>query len=285
MAHPLSAILLTKNEASFVERCIRRAQLWADEVVVVDSESTDATREIALSLGARVVLQPWLGWVPQRQQGIGLAKHDWVFCIEADEVADDELTEAIIKAKQNDLDPRNGYNVIRRDEYFGHLIPNHRNKVRQRAFIRMFNRKHSAYNSDQLIHEEVQLQGQSLALPGVLIHWRAFTLAEQMHRFTDYLELQSRQDDALGRRGTAVRLVSMPFLRFMWVYIAKGLWRVGTPGLVTAGEMACAEYLRWAALWEKQSVRRSLHPPEAVLRGRFRGGSKALTRQRPLENL
>ena len=117
MPQRISAVILTKNEAAIIERCIRGALAWADEIIVLDSCSTDGTREIAASLGARVLEQPWLGWVPQRQRSIDAAANDWVFVLEADEITDGALAAAICETMAGEPDPRDGYNVVRRDEF------------------------------------------------------------------------------------------------------------------------------------------------------------------------
>ena len=92
---PLSVVVMTRDEAVAIGRCIAAVADWADDVVVLDSGSTDATRDLAAAAGARVFEQPWLGFSAQRNRAIGLARHDWVLCLDADEVVDAELAAAI----------------------------------------------------------------------------------------------------------------------------------------------------------------------------------------------
>src|SRR3954447_23349753 len=140
-AAPITFVILTKNEEAFIERCLASVA-WADEALVLDSGSTDRTREIARSLGASVYEQPWLGWVPQRQAGIALARNDWVLILEADEIVSDELRDGICAVMASSPEPRDGYVVDRRDEFFGQLFPNMRRAALRRTFVRLFNRKH-----------------------------------------------------------------------------------------------------------------------------------------------
>ena len=88
----LTVIILTLNEEEFIERCIHSVR-WADEVLVVDSNSTDRTREIATSLGARVYEQKWLGWSGQHNKGMEIAKNDWVMFLECDEIVTPQLAQ------------------------------------------------------------------------------------------------------------------------------------------------------------------------------------------------
>ncbi len=96
-ASRVSVTILTRNEEELIARCIASVG-WADEVLVLDSGSSDRTREIAAALGARVYVQPWLGWVGQRARAIELASHDWIFVLEADEIVSDRLARSIVRA-------------------------------------------------------------------------------------------------------------------------------------------------------------------------------------------
>ncbi|MCO6418402.1 glycosyltransferase family 2 protein [Siccirubricoccus sp. KC 17139] len=264
----LSVVIMTKNEAAVISRCLGALMDWADDVVVLDSGSTDGTRQIAASLGARVFEQPWLGFSAQRNRAVELARHDWVLCLDADEVVDARLARAIREAMAANPDPRDGFCLDRRDEFFGKLFPNLKNRARNRAFIRLFHRAHGRWNPEQLIHEEVQVPGRSIPLPGILLHWRSFTLGEQLRRYLGNVELEVEQMQLRGKRGSIWRLFVHPPLRFAWCYIACGGWRMGEAGIVQGMMVAHAEWLRWASLWEAQKAPRVPHPPAALINGK-----------------
>ena len=268
---PLSVVIMTRDEAVAIGRCVAAVADWAAEVVVLDSGSTDGTRDLAAAAGARVFEQPWLGFSAQRNAAVGLARHDWVLCLDADEVVDAELAAAIRAAMAAGPDPRDGFALDRRDEFFGRVFPSMRNRARRRACIRLFHRGHGRWRPDQLIHEEVLVPGRSIRLPGRLLHWRNFTLGEQLGRFLTNAPLEVAQLQARGRRAGPLPLLARPLLRFGWCYLACGGWRLGMAGLVQAMMMAHAEFLRWASLWEAQQVVRRPHPPAALLRGRAPG--------------
>lgn len=267
---PISVVVMTRDEAVMIGRCIASVAGWADDIVVLDSGSADATREIAAAAGARVFEQAWLGFSAQRNRAVALARHDWVLCLDADEVVDAELAAAIRAAIAAGPDPRDGFALNRRDEFFGRLFPNMKNQARNRAFIRLFHRGHGFWDPDQMIHEEVRVPGRSIPLPGVLLHWRSFTLAEQLRRYIGNADLEAAQLAARGRRGGPSRLLIRPPLRFLWCYVARGGWRMGEAGLVQAMMAAHAEWLRWATLWERQRVQPVLHPPAELVAGKGR---------------
>jgi len=273
-ACPITVVILTKNEELFIARCIASVA-WADEVLVLDSGSTDRTREIAREWGASVYEQAWLGWVPQRQAGIARACHDWILVLEADEIVTPELRDGILAAMAASPDARDGYAVDRRDEFFGRVFPNMQRPALRRGFVRLFNRRQSHYAPEDLIHERVVCPGRMLPLPGQLLHWRAFTVADQMGRYVTNSGLEA---DMLARAGVRVgplRLLLMPALRFLWCYVWCGGFRLGTVGLMQALLKASTEFTRHAVLWERQSVERRLHPPENVWRMPARPAARA----------
>ena len=257
---PVSAIILTKNEAVFIERCIRSVA-WTDEVLVIDSESSDATQEIARSLGARVVVQPWLGWAGQRQKAVVAAQHDWVLFVEADEIVTPELALSIQAALKGSPDPRDGYVVNRRNDFLGLLLFNDTRPSKRRNFVRLFNRRESAYDFSMKVHEEVRFPGTAVPLAGVLLHWRGYTMNELVGVFNRYATVEAEILDEQGVRATPVNLLLRPILRFLWSYIAKGGFRQGTRGLMHAVLKATSDYIRYAKLWERQNVVASPHPP------------------------
>jgi glycosyltransferase involved in cell wall biosynthesis len=108
----LSVVVLTRNEAKNIERCLKSVQ-WADEIVVVDAESTDGTPEIAERLGARVIVHPWEGAGAQYAFGIAQARSDWVLILDADEEVTAELADAIRKVIADPKNPFVGYKVRR----------------------------------------------------------------------------------------------------------------------------------------------------------------------------
>ena len=259
----VTATVLTKNEASLIGRCLDSLR-WVDEILVLDSGSSDATREIAAQRGASVHVQSWLGWVDQHRASVDLAKNDWILVVDADEIITPELANSILGAMRSSPDAKDGYVVERRDELFGKLMPNMRRRSKQNTFVRLFNRKRSNFRKDDLIHEGITCPGQYLPLDGTLLHWRNVTFTAQMFKDLENAELEAEQMARRGKRVGALQLILKPMARFGWCYVVKGAFLHGSVGLVYSLMIAHAEFLRNTRLWERQHTRPARDPPEDV---------------------
>lgn len=257
---PLSAVIMTQNEEAFIARCIGSVS-FADEVLVIDSGSTDRTREIAASLGANVCAQPWLGFSAQRNRGAELARHDWILFLDADEIVTEELARSVKTVMRGTPDARDGYAIDRRGDFLGALLPNEARPSKRRTFIRLYNRQHSAYDPDMPVHEEVRFPGESVPLEGVLLHWNGLSMDEFVALFNRYATLEARTLYDSGKKATALDIFARPVLRFLWSYLARGGWRLGTRGLTHAMLKATSDYLRYAKLWELRNVTPTPDPP------------------------
>lgn len=261
MSERVSAIILTKNEEVFIERCIRSVR-WADEIVVMDSGSSDRTCEIARSLGAVVYEREWLGWPRQKNLAMSLAKNDWVFCLDADEIVTPKLAESIQSALTGSPDPRDGYHVARPNEMLGALLANEARPSKQIGFVRLVNRTCNRYGEDQQVHEEIHPVGKALPLVGDLIHWRGYTMDQHLLSYNKYATLEARVWGDAGFRATPLKIFAKPILRFLWCYVYKQGYRRGTPGLLHAMTKASWEMMWMAKLWERQNMSGpALHPP------------------------
>jgi len=261
MKAPVTVFVLTLNEEHYIERCLERLLPWFAEVLVVDSQSTDRTRELAEAAGARVIVQPWLGWVPQLNVAMDAATFDWCFRVEADEIVDDELARAVAGTINATPDPRTGFVVERVEEFCSALMPNIRRRSKRESFVRLMNRKHSRYDSSMLIHEEVIIGGKRVPLPGRMLHWRDFNLDQRFAQDNRNATLEARMLADQGARWSGLRMCIKPLLRFLWTYVWCGAWRKGSHGLAFSLARAQSEFMRQAKLWELQAVKHMRHPP------------------------
>jgi len=261
MRQPLTIAILTKNEELLIERAIRSCA-WADEVLVLDSGSTDRTCEIAAREGARVEHQPWLGWLGQHQRAVELARNDWVMKIDADEIITAELARSIDKALSADPDPRDGFALDRAEEFMGEFVPNARRHSNRLTFVRVFNRQHSMWDPDVLIHERVKVAGKSHMLEGQLLHWRNPTFKRMVDTFNANAEVEARMLIRAHPGGPSIlTIVFKPMLRFGWVYFVCGCWRAGMRGYLYAATRAMSEYLSLVKAWELRNAKPRPHPP------------------------
>jgi (heptosyl)LPS beta-1,4-glucosyltransferase len=258
----VSVVILTKNEERLIARAITSAA-WADEVVVVDSGSTDRTCELARGLGAVVHHQDWLGWRLQHEAAAALASHDWIFSMDADEIVTPELSAAIVDALRRNPDPRDGFVLERQEEFLGTLMPNMRRPSKRRSFVRLYNRTYGRYDPALDIHEQIRCPGRLHELSGSLLHWRNYTIGQQADTLNRNADIEARMLVKDGGRWTRLWLVGKPVLRFLWLYIACGNWRYGTRGYIWSVLHSGAEFLRQAKAWELQNATAVAHPPAA----------------------
>jgi (heptosyl)LPS beta-1,4-glucosyltransferase len=263
---PLSVIILTKNEEQFIKRCIQSV-LWADEILVLDSGSTDQTKEIATSLGAIVYNQEWLGYAAQRNKSLSLATHDWVFFLDADEIVTPELATSIKQALNKAMDQRDGYSIDRRGDFLGLLLPNVARPSKRNNFVRLFNKCCSAYDSTMKVHEEVRFPGKAIPLEGILIHWGGNMMDEYIAALNRYSILEAETLNEQGYHVNGFMVFLRPILRFLWIYIARYNFLLGTRGLIHAMLGATREYVRYAKLWEMQNISSVVHPGENIYSG------------------
>jgi len=270
-------VILAKDEERFIRRCIDNAS-WADEVIVLDSGSEDATREIAAGSGATVHEQEWLGWPLQRNRAIDLASHDWVLYLESDEIVTPELATSIREVTSSSMDPRDGYSVDRRGDFMGLLLPNPSRRSKRQSLVRFLNRHYSRWDPQELVHDDVRPPGRRIPLDGLLLHWRAFDMDEYVTALNRYATLEVEMLSRRGVRATGAKLAYRPVLRFLWCYVCKQGFKLGARGLIWSLLKAMSEYVRYAKLWEQQRVRKTLHPPPELVDGERQGADS----QRPV---
>ncbi len=242
----VSAVIITKNEARNVERCLRSLAPIADEIVVVDDFSTDGTAAICERLGARVVRQAWLGFGPQKNLANGLAANDWILSVDADEALDPFLQRAVAEAKARGLD--GVYELSRLNFYYGRFL-RHGFEYPDRK-IRLFPRGAALWNGN-LVHEGLDL---SKPLPvtrlgGHLLHYTYFEIEEHVAKANRYTSLAARDAFARGARPSLAKLLFGPLVTFARSYLLKRGFLDGRHGLVLAVLHAHGTFLKHAKLW------------------------------------
>lgn len=256
---PLTVIVLTRDEEQLIARCLTALQ-WADEVLVLDSGSSDRTQEIAAAAGATVVEQPFLGWAAQRNAALAHARNDWVMFVDTDEVVSTELARSVARAMAGSPVDDDAYAVDRRNEFLGVLMPNSQRTSAKLSLVRLFNRSTAKYDPAMLVHEQVLVRGSIHLLDGPLLHWRQQTVAEMTERIVRYAQVEARAAFEDGRRGSIPSLIGKPPVRFVWHFVLKGEWRLGRRGAMHATLRAIADATREAMLLEKSVKRGRVHP-------------------------
>lgn len=222
----LSVTIIAHNAEEQLEACLRSAS-FADEIIVVDSGSTDRTAAIAQRHGAKVVQEKWLGFGLQKQLAVSAASHDWVLCLDTDEQVSDPLREAIVAELRA---PRGTvYAISRRNRFLGRWLRH--GEGYPDWCIRLFDRR-EAHWSDDPVHERVVAAAPVHRLSGDLLHDSAQTLEHYLEKQNRYTSLAARQLHAQGRRAGAWHLALAPLARFIKFYFLRLGFLDGLPGMV-----------------------------------------------------
>jgi (heptosyl)LPS beta-1,4-glucosyltransferase len=250
----ISVCIITLNEQDHI-RAACESVSWADEIVVVDSGSTDRTREIATECGARVLENSWPGFAAQKQFAAEQAAHEWIFSLDADECVSEELRASIqdLLSKSDDAISADGYLISRRAFYMGRWIrgggwyPDRQ----LRLYRKTMGRWEGAH-----IHESVQMNpGARIGmLKGDLLHYTVRDAAEH-HRMIGerYAPLGARKMFEQGRRTSAFKIATIGPATFIRNFILKGGFRDGLAGLSIASFAAHHAFLKHLELWELQN--------------------------------
>jgi glycosyltransferase involved in cell wall biosynthesis len=248
----ITATIITFNEEENI-RAACESVGWANEILVVDSESTDRTRELAAECGARVISRPWPGFAAQKQFAVDEARHDWIFSLDADERVSEELRHSIedlLYTKEAQL--ADGYRIARRSFYMNRWIrgggwyPDYQLRLYRKARGRW----QGAY-----VHESVKMD--ETARVGTLtgdIHHYSVRDAAQHHRMIGerYAPLSARQMYEAGRRTTSFRIMTAGAAAFLRSYLLKGGFRDGLAGYSIARFAAHHAFLKHLMLREMQ---------------------------------
>ncbi|MCB1735996.1 MAG: glycosyltransferase family 2 protein [Gammaproteobacteria bacterium] len=226
MRATLSAVVITRNEASRIKACLD-ALAFADEIVVVDSGSDDDTIAIARTAGARVIQQDWLGYGAQKQFAVAQARHDWVFCVDADEIPTTALRASI---EQTLAAPSLfAYRHPRCNRFMGRALRH--GEGYPDWSLRLFHREHARWSTDP-IHEKVVSDGPVGTLHGDLMHNSEEGIERYLSKQNRYTTLQAEQMFARGKRTGVATMLLSPVLRFVKFYVLKRGFLDGVPGLV-----------------------------------------------------
>jgi glycosyltransferase involved in cell wall biosynthesis len=199
---------------------------------VVDSGSTDVTRDIATAAGARVLVRPFDGFRSQKQFAVEQASHDWVLCLDADERVSPELRTSILAARDTGFEGADGYRFARLSEYFGKFL--RRGNAYPDRVLRLFDRRRGGWRGDREIHEAASVDGAVKTLAGDLIHYPYRSLMQQLHKTERYARMMAEYDFARGKRASLGKLILSPAWRFWRGYVFRLGFLDGWHGLVYA---------------------------------------------------
>ncbi len=244
---PLSVVIIAKNEASVIAGCIDSVSLLADEIVVLDSGSTDCTRELCTSRGVRFIETDWPGFGPQKNRAVQAAHNDWVLCLDADERLTLELVASIRAAL---ADPGcSAYRFARTNRFLGRYLRH--GEGYPDWSLRLFDRRFAQWSLDA-VHEKVVCDARVGDLQGDLLHDSAETLEAYLAKQNRYTSLAADVEAMNNRQVSAARMVFSPLVRFMKFYLLRGGFRDGLPGLVHIAIGCFNSFIKYAKIRERQ---------------------------------
>ena len=245
----VSVTIITLNEAAHIGAAIDSVA-WADEIIVVDSGSTDDTVEIARARGATAICREWPGWVEQKNFAAAQAAHHWIFSLDADERVPPPLAGEIRELLSGEP-PLRGYRVPRVTFHLGKWIrttdfyPDYQTRLYDRRAARWRGR---------YVHESVTVDGPVGRFRHDLEHYSFRDLRDHLDRVNHYTTLAARQMHEAGRRAGLFDLVVHPFAAFLRNYLLRLGVFDGVAGLIISIINAYSVFLKFAKLWELQKI-------------------------------
>jgi len=230
MDKKLSVVIISKNEEKFITDAVKSA-LFADEVILLDSGSTDNTCQLAKDLGAKVFYQKWLGFGPQKNKALEYASNDWVFVLDSDERITAELQEEILEVLKDPLNE--GYFIARLNNFWGKniktcgLYPDYS--------LRLFNKHAGKFNAVN-VHESVQLKSKPGYLKNHMIHLAYETIDE-------FIEKQNRYSSLNHKKKNILKAIINPYWTFFKLFIIKKGFLDGWHGFIIS--KLYAQYTFW----------------------------------------
>lgn len=243
----ISATVVCYNEEDNIERCLRSLS-WADEIIIVDSFSTDRTVELSKKYTKRIYQREWPGFIQQKSYAVSLALYEWVFSLDSDEVVTEKLRNEILTRLSADRDQINGYYVKRHSFYLGRWI-NHGGWYPDYK-LRLF-KKNEVVCGGENPHDKYFVNGKTAKLSGEIEHYTYKSISDQLSTIDKFSAISA---DGLFRKGSRFALIKMffkPPIKFFETYVYKLGFLDGLAGFIIAVLSSYYIFVKFAKLWEK----------------------------------
>jgi (heptosyl)LPS beta-1,4-glucosyltransferase len=246
----VSVTIITRNEAGHIAAALETVS-WADEIVLIDAQSTDETVTIARRFTDRVIVRDWPGYSAQKNHAAELAGHDWILSLDADERVSPALASEIRNVLR-EAPIAGGYRMPRVSHYLGRWLrstdwyPDYQ--------LRLYNRRVARWEGRH-VHESVRVDGSTGTLRGELLHYPYRDISHHLQTIDRYSTLAAQQFHEAGRRASVADLAIRPPLAFLRNYLVRRGFRDGGPGLLVSLLNSYYVLMKFAKLWELGRVR------------------------------
>lgn len=243
---PLSVCIITFNEEDNLENCLSQLE-FADEIIVVDSGSTDDTLSIAKKYKAKVSYRKFDNYINQKNHAISLAKNDWILALDADEVVSPALKEELLSMKVEDFERYSAFAIPRLTYYLKKWIrhsgwyPNYQ--------VRLFHKRKGNF-AGILVHETVEIKGNSKELKSALYHYSYKNISDHLAFINRYSTLFAIEKFKSGKRSGITKAILKSYYKFFWMYFIRLGFLDGSVGIVIAILGAYYNFLKYLKLYE-----------------------------------
>jgi glycosyltransferase involved in cell wall biosynthesis len=249
----LSCIVITRNEQHNIDRCLSSVK-FCDEIIVVDSESSDNTVPLAKKYTQKIFTVPWKGYTEQRNHALQLATNDWVLSLDADEEIDEDLKEEILSTIKKS-EKSSAFLIPRKTLHSGKWIkyggwyPNY--------LTRLFKKSEGKWVGDE-VHEKWETEGPVEKLSNPILHYSFTSFYDQVMRNNEYSSLLAKRLHNQNVKFSLWNLLVKPATKFFETYLFKLGFLDGYPGFIISISAAYSVFLKWAKLWELEKNKKAI---------------------------
>jgi glycosyltransferase involved in cell wall biosynthesis len=246
LRNPVSAVVIAYNDEPNLRACLESIR-WADEIVVVDSFSTDATEKISREFTNKVFQHEFRGFGRLRNEAVAHASYEWVFSLDTDERATLEIRDEIYAVFQRGAEA-DAYMVPRQNFFLGHRI-RHGGWYPDYRQPQLFRKSRLRYRED-LVHEAYELDGRLGYLREHVLQYPFRDIDHYLAKMDRYSDLMAQRMAKQGQRFHAHQLVTHPLFTFLKMYVGRAGFVDRTPGLILSGLYGYYSFIKYAKLWE-----------------------------------
>ncbi|MCC7401979.1 MAG: glycosyltransferase family 2 protein [Chitinophagaceae bacterium] len=268
---PVSAVIITLNEEHNLLSSLPKLS-WCDEIIIVDSGSSDSTLDICKSFGCKIFHRQFDGYGTQKQYAVSIARNDWVLCLDADEVMSDALVDEIRKEMQAPL--AEGYLIPMTFVFLGKKF--HYGKEGWRYFMRLYNKKSGSFN-DNKVHEKIELNGSTRKLCNNIYHYSYHSLNQYFDKFNRYSTYGAEMAFQRGKRKSLFAVVTAIPFNFLKYYFIELNFLNGLSGFYWSVLNAFYHFAKYIKIRELHQQQREVQKNEIKFNSRFIGSVEKIS--------